>query len=89
MFSSENFSIYPDWKIPSTVLIDASAIQLGAVISHNNKPIKLFSRELNKSQSNYTTTKKEIIAIVECLKQFYGIIFGYEINVFSDNKYMC
>ena len=24
--------------------------------------------------------------IVECLKQFRGIIFGYEINVFSDHK---
>ena len=31
-------------------------------------------------------TKKELLAIVECLKQFRGIIFGYEINVFSDNN---
>ena len=23
---------------------------------------------------------------MECLKQFRGIVFGYEINVFSDNK---
>ena len=26
--------------------------------------------------------------IVECLKQFRGIIFGYEINVFSDHTNM-
>ena len=31
-------------------------------------------------------TEKELLAIVECLKQFRGIIFGYEINVFSDNN---
>ena len=35
---------------------------------------------------NYTTTKKEMITIVECLKQFRGIFFGYEINVFSDHN---
>ena len=31
-------------------------------------------------------TDKELFAIVECLKQFRGIPFGYEINVFSDHK---
>ena len=25
---------------------------------------------------------------MECLKQFLGILFGYEINVFSDHKNM-
>ena len=31
-------------------------------------------------------TNKEILAIVECLNQFSVILFGYEINVFSDHK---
>ena len=31
-------------------------------------------------------TEKELITIVECLKQFRGILFSYEINVFSDHK---
>ena len=31
---------------------------------------------------------KELIAIVECLKQFQGILFGYEINVFSYHNNM-
>ena len=31
-------------------------------------------------------TDKELLVIVECLKQFCGIIFGYEINVFSYHK---
>ena len=30
--------------------------------------------------------EKEILAIVECLKQFQGIFFGYEINSFSYHK---
>ena len=31
-------------------------------------------------------TEKELIEIVECLKQSHGIIFGYERSVFTDNK---
>ena len=86
MVSAETLLSYPDWKLLFTVHTDASDKQLGAVISQNNKPIAVFSRKLIKPQRNYTTNKKELIVIVECLKQFRGIIFGYEINVFSDHK---
>ena len=65
---------------------DASDKQLSAIISQNNKPIAFFSRRLSKSQQNYTTTEKELLSIVECLKQFRNILFGYEIHVFLDYK---
>ena len=41
---------------------------------------------MSKPQRNYTTTEKELLAIVECLKKSLGIILGYEINVFLDHK---
>ena len=83
MVSAETLISYPDWKLPFIVNTDASDNQLGAVISQNNKPISFFSRILIKPQHNYTKTDKELLAISECLKQFRGIIFGYEMNVFS------
>ena len=72
--------------MPFTVHNDSSDKQLGAVIGQNNKPISFLSSIVNKPQRNYTTTEKELIMIVECLKQFRGILFGYEINVFSYHK---
>ena len=43
--------------------------------------------ELSKAQCNYTTAKKELlVAIIECLKQFRGILFGYSIDIWSDSK---
>ena len=86
MVSAETLLSYPDCTIPFTVHNYASDKQLCAVISNNNKPIAFFPRRLSKPQCNCTTTKKEIIAIVECLNQFRGILFGYEINVFLYNK---
>ena len=79
---------YPDWIIPFLVQTDASDKQLGAFIGQNNKPIPFFLRIIIKPQRNYTTTEKELLAIVECLNKFCGIIFGYEINVFSYHKNM-
>ena len=84
--SSDTLLSYPYWKIPLTVHTDVSDKQLGFVICQNNKHINFFSRRLIKPHRNYTTTEKEIITIVECLKKFWEIIFGYEINIFSDHK---
>ena len=86
MVSVETMISYPDWKLQFTVHTDAYDKQLGAVISQNNKPIELWSRKLSKPQRNYTTTDKELLAIVEFLKQLWGILFGYEINILSYHK---
>ena len=58
MVSAETLLIYIDWKLPFTVHTDASDKKLGAVISHNNKPIALLSIILIKPQLNYTMNEK-------------------------------
>ena len=86
MVSEEVFLTYPDWNKPFDLHTDASDKKLGAVVSQDGKPIAFFSRRLSKAQRNYTTTEKELLSIVECLKQFRNILFGYKINVYSDHK---
>ena len=88
MVSTETLLSYPDWKIPFMVHTDESDKKLSDVIIQNNKPIYLFLRRISIPQPNYTTTYKEILVTVEYLKQFRVIKFGYEINVFPDNKNM-
>lgn len=86
MISKETLLTYPDWSKPFEIHTDASDYQLGAVISQGGKPIAFFSRKLNKAQRNYTTTEKELLSIVECVKEFRNILFGYPIKVYSDHK---
>ncbi len=45
-------------------------MQLGAVITQDNRPIVFFSRKLSKMQTKYSVTEIKLLAIVETLKDF-------------------
>ena len=77
---------YPDFNKKFTIHTDASDFQPGAVIMQEDKPLTFYSWKLTTAQRNYTTTKKELLSIVETLKDFQNILLGYEIEVFTDHK---
>jgi hypothetical protein len=77
---------YPDFTKPFDIYTDASTKQLGAVITQDNRPIAFFSRKLSGVQSKYTITKLELLAIVETLKEFKGMLWGQRLNVYTDHK---
>jgi len=77
---------YPDFTKPFDIYTDASTKQLGAVITQNNRPIAFFSRKLSGAQSKYTVTELELLAIVETLKEFKGMLWGQRLNVYTDHK---
>jgi hypothetical protein len=66
--------------------MDASATQLGALIAQDNRPIVFFSRKLAKMQQKYSFTEIGLLAIVETLKEFKGMLWGQDIKVYSDHK---
>ncbi len=61
---------YPDFTKPFEIYTDASTMQLGSVITQANRPIAYFSRKLSVTQTKYSATKIELLAIVETLKEF-------------------
>ncbi len=56
--------------------MDASSMQLGAVITQDNRPIAFFSRKRSKMQQKYSVTENELVAIVETLPEFNGSCGG-------------
>ena len=77
---------YPNFNDVFEIHTDASATQLGAVISQKGSPIAFYSRKLNPAQTRYTTTERELLAIVETLKEFRNILLGQRIRVYTDHK---
>ncbi len=65
---------YPDFNKVFEIYTDASSKQLGAVITQDNRPIAFFSWKLFDTQHKYSITKIELLAIVETLKEFKGML---------------
>ncbi len=65
---------HPDYSKVFEVYTDASSKQLGAVITQDNRPIAFFSRKLSNVQCKYSVIKIELLAIVETLKEFKGML---------------
>ena len=72
---------YPQFDKPFQVYTDASDLQLGGVIMQEGRPLAYYSRKLNSAQKNYTTGEKEFLSVVETLKEFRNILFGFKIEV--------
>jgi hypothetical protein len=76
---------YPDYSKVFEIYTDASSKQLGAVITQENRPIAFFSQKLSTTQCKYNVTKIELLAIVETLKEFKGMLWGQSIKVYTDH----
>ncbi len=77
---------YPDFSKKFVIHTDASGRQLGAVISQDGKPIAFYSRKLKDAQTRYTTTERELLSIVETLKEFRNILLGQDLEIHTDHK---
>ena len=86
IISQETLLAYPDFNKPFIIHTDASHKQLGTVISQDNHPITFYSCKLNPAQTRYTMTERELLSIVETLKEFRNILLGHCIKVYTDHK---
>ena len=62
--------------LPFVIHMDEHKLQLGAVISQDNKSIAFYSRKLNSAQLNYTTTGRKLLYIIGTVKEFKNILLG-------------
>ena len=70
----EHVVVYPEFSVPFRLYTDASNIGLEAILAQKQERkeriICCASRILNKSEQNYSATKKECFAVVWGIKNF-------------------
>ncbi|KAJ9565994.1 LOW QUALITY PROTEIN: hypothetical protein OSB04_001960 [Centaurea solstitialis] len=79
----------PDWSKPFEVMCDASDWAVGAVLGQRKE--KIFhsiyyaSKTLNNAQINYTTTEKELLAVVFAFEKFRSYLMGTKVTIHTDH----
>lgn len=76
---------FPDYTQRFELYTDASDKQLGAILKQGNKTLAFFSKKLNSTQQKYGVGEKEMLSIVEALKEFRTMVYGYPIDVYTDH----
>ncbi|GJX30284.1 reverse transcriptase domain-containing protein [Tanacetum coccineum] len=66
--------VAPDWDLPFKIMCDASDFAVGAVLGQRKtkhfQPIHYASKTMTDAQAYYTTTEKELLAVVYAFEKF-------------------
>nr|GFA38384.1 reverse transcriptase domain-containing protein [Tanacetum cinerariifolium] len=79
-----------NWDLPFEVMCDASDFAIGAVLGQHYKKhfrhIHYASKTLTEAESNYTTTKKEMLAVVYAFEKFRSYLIMNKCIVHTDHS---
>ncbi|KAM6556158.1 hypothetical protein CsatB_003177 [Cannabis sativa] len=80
----------PDWSLPFELMCDASDFAVSAVLGQRREKvfhsIYYASRTLADAQLNYTTTKKELLAVVFAFDKFRAYLVETKVVVYTDHS---
>ncbi|GKC36229.1 reverse transcriptase domain-containing protein, partial [Tanacetum coccineum] len=82
--------IAPDWDLPFELMCDASDFVIGAVLGQRHKKhfrsVHYASKTMNEAESHYTTTKKEMLAVVYAFEKFWSYLILNKSVVYTDHS---
>nr|GEU56654.1 reverse transcriptase domain-containing protein [Tanacetum cinerariifolium] len=78
-----------DWDMPFELMCDASNFAIGAVLRQRQdkhfRPIHYAIKTMTEAESNYTTTKKEMLAVVYAFEKFRSYLILNKSIVYTDH----
>ncbi|GJV85314.1 reverse transcriptase domain-containing protein [Tanacetum coccineum] len=82
--------IAPDWDLPFELMCDASDFAIGAVLGKRHekhfRPIHYTSKTMNEAESHYTTTEKEMLAVVYAFEKLWSYLILNKSIVYTDHS---
>nr|GFA28807.1 reverse transcriptase domain-containing protein [Tanacetum cinerariifolium] len=82
--------IAPNWDQPFELMCDASDYAIGDVLGKRIKkhfwPIHYASKTMNQAEANYTTTEKEMLAVVYAFEKFRSYLIMNKSIVYTNHS---
>nr|GEX89118.1 reverse transcriptase domain-containing protein [Tanacetum cinerariifolium] len=82
--------IAPNWDQPFELMCDASDYAVGAVLGQrvekHFRPIHYASKTMKQAKTNYTTTEKEMLAVVYVFEKFRSCLIMNKSIVYTDHS---
>nr|GEZ54582.1 reverse transcriptase domain-containing protein [Tanacetum cinerariifolium] len=82
--------IAPNWDQPFELMCDASDYTVGSVLGQrvekHFRPIHYASKTMNQAETNYTTTEKEMLAVVYAFEKFRSYLIMNRSFVYTDHS---
>ena len=83
----------PNCKKPFRFDADACQYGVGAALEQpcdeddtKWKPVAFFSKHLSETQQKYSTTERELLAIILACEHFRQMLYGVKFNVVTDHR---
>lgn len=90
MLTSSTVLAHYSSSLPLVLTTDASAVGVGAVISHltptGERPVAFASRTLNAAEKGYSQIEKEALAIIYGVRKFHQYLYGRNFILRTDHK---
>nr|GEZ54464.1 reverse transcriptase domain-containing protein [Tanacetum cinerariifolium] len=82
--------VIPDWNLPFELMCDASDFMIGVVLGQRKtkhfQTIHYASKTMTKAQIHYTTTEKEMLAVVYAFEKFRPYLVLSKSIVYTDHS---
>jgi len=87
--TSDSVLAHPRFDLPSILSCDASNYAISAILSQlqngKERPISFASRMLNNAEKNYSTTHKELLAVVFDTQVHRCYLYGSKFKIVTDH----
>ncbi|GKB31261.1 reverse transcriptase domain-containing protein [Tanacetum coccineum] len=82
--------IAPDWDLPFELMCDASVFAISAVLGQHHekhfRPIHYASKTMTEAESHYSTTEKEMLAVVYAFEKFRSYLILNKSIVYTNHS---
>jgi hypothetical protein len=93
ILTSELVLQLPDFNKPFRVYADACQYGVGAALEQPSdvdvkqwKPVAFFSKHLSETQQKYSTSERELLAIILACEHFKQMLYGVKFQIVTDHS---